>query len=100
MGWHKGKSYSLNKAQRQRHSSPNLYSTATPATKTEGQTKNEKLSLLFVGSITYLKIIMLLPTKSFLLNIPVLHKFTRLKMLSSTLLIFKTINSEVNEKDN
>lgn len=40
VGWHKGKKVTLNKAQRQTHSSPNTHSTATPATKTKGQANN------------------------------------------------------------
>lgn len=46
LGWGgmKKKSYSLNKAQRQRHSSPNLHGTATPATEAQGPSKQPFVS--------------------------------------------------------
>lgn len=74
--WHKRKKVTL--LHKCRHSSPNLHDTATP-TKTKGQKNISKLYLLFLGSISYLEIILVQPTKSFFLfNTVLLHKWTRL----------------------
>lgn len=73
----KGKSFSLNKAQRQRHSSPNLHSTAILQQKPRAkQTVSGELSLVFAGSITNLEI--MVQTQKGFLNTVLLHQLTRL----------------------